>query len=228
MAETIVRSGDDAKRRLLELGLRLDYIDEAIRAGVEARRPRNDFEPKSASGLKDWIARVGALREHVVSGARWCYADPHNVPLVYAPDKSRALGVLLGDENTGNEMVREGPRSKYPRGRVSAQAAAAEDQLAFFGVGGEGRRGRLEVSDLVAMDVWLLVTRLVEVRGAPEGGDQILVNREVSLAGPIEPGEQITFWQERLVFSPQRFEAPMVLPEGPEDPDEIDVYVRAR
>lgn len=223
MPDTIVRVGAEAERRLRDLGLERDYIDRAVRAGVNARKPKNDFEPKSASGLKDWIARVGELRFCVVSKAGWRYADPHNVPLVYTADKTTSLGVLLGDRNTGNEYSEPGPRSKYPKGTVIAGATVirTEHPMLDLDVSQPSGYGHLDVADLEKMDVWFLVTHPVEVDG------RFVVTREVSLAQPIVPDSHINVWRERVVLPPMDF-GTVVLPEEPEGPDDIDVYVGAR
>lgn len=222
MSDTIVWTGTAAERRLQELGLDIAQVDEAIRAGVNARRSNNDFEPRSAPGLKDWIARVGELRRRVVAEANWRYADPRNVPLVYEAHKSRALGVLLGDQNTGDARSKTGPRSKYPKGAVIAEATAqgTGQPTLDLDLTQSSNRGHLDIEDLAAMDVWFLVTHPLDV------GDEFMVRREVSLADPISPDSHITSWKQRLVFPPLRF-APIVMPGGPEAPDEIDVYVRA-
>lgn len=72
------------------------------------------------------------------------------------------------------------------------------------------------------MDMWFLVTRVDEIEG------ELAVQREVSLAAPIEQDSPITSWRERLVLAPQRFREPVVFSEEPEPPDEIDVYVDVR
>ncbi|GGI68960.1 hypothetical protein GCM10011581_02480 [Saccharopolyspora subtropica] len=223
MTGNVVRTGSDAERRLQELGLELEYVDKAIRAGVEARASKNDFEPPSAPGLKDWIARVGKLRELVVSGADWYYADPYNVPLVYEPTKQIALGVLLGDRNTGRDKPKSGPRSKYPKGTMIAEATAdgGDEPTLELDLTQRSRRGHLDVATLAALDVWFLVTYPAEV------GDKFVVCREVSLAAPIEPDSYITSWRERLIFPPLEF-GPVVMPDHPEEPDDIDVFVQAR
>lgn len=224
MTETVVRTGVEAERRLVELGLKIEYVDDSVRAGADARSSKNDFEPQSAPGLKDWIARVGKLRERVVSDTEsWCYADPRNVPLVYEPETQIALGVLLGDRNTGSVKPESGPRSKYPKGTVIAEATAdaAEQPELELDLTQRSRRGYLDVSTLPAMNVWFLVTYPVEM------GDKFVVHREVSLAAPIEPDSYITSWRERLLFSPLTFD-PVVMPSDPEEPEEIDVFVHAR
>jgi hypothetical protein len=224
MAQTVVRTGTDAERRLQALGLKLEYIDDAVRAGADARASKNDFEPQSAPGLKDWIARVGKLRERVVSDtAGWYYADPRNVPLVYEPEEQIALGVLLGDRNTGSEKPESGPRSKYPKGTVIAEATAegSAELTLELDLTQRSRRGHLDVAALAAMEVWFLVTFPDKV------GDKFVVCREISLAKPIEPDSYITSWRERLIFPPLEFD-PVAMLTGPEKPEDIDVFVQAR
>lgn len=222
MRDAVVQGAPEAEHRLRELGLERDYIDRAVRAGANERKPRHSFEPKSAPGLKDWIARVGELRSCVVHEAGWRYADPRNVPLVYTADKTTSLGVLLGDRNTGDEDSNSGPRSKYPKGAViaSATANAAEQPQLDLDVTQSSGYGHLDDADLARMDVWFLVTYPVEM------GDRFIVKREVSLANPITPDSHINSWRERLLLPPMDFGA-VVLPDEPEGPDDIDVYVGA-
>lgn len=226
MSETIVRKDEDAERRLRELGLRSSYMDEAVRAGVKARYPDNEFEPRSAGGLKDWIARVGKLRFQVVENAGWVPADPQNVPLVVDQSNDIALGVLLGDNKTGISWTK-GPSSKYPKGKAVAQATAEEEETPTLDLDltQSGGRAYLTSDDLRRMDVWFLVTYALPAR---EGElEQFEVYQEVSLAAPITPGSYISGWKERLVLSKRSF--PLLdPPQETEEPKEIDVYVEAK
>ncbi|GAB3558413.1 hypothetical protein J2S53_003697 [Actinopolyspora lacussalsi] len=227
MSETIVRSGEDAQRRLRELGLRASYMDEAVHAGVEARRLRGEFEPRSAAGLRDWIARVGKLRSLIVAEMNWRFADPQNVPVVFDPDSKTALGVLLGDNRTGNQYGKDGPRSKYPKGKAVSEGTAVRggDSVLTFDVAQPNGRTQLTSDELGEMDLWFLVTYSLTV--PTDDGKRFEVHREVSFAEPIKTGSYITRWRERLLLPKQTFD-PVAQPYGPEKPKDIDVYVAAK
>ncbi|MGJ7908234.1 hypothetical protein ACOQFL_17360 [Actinopolyspora sp. H202] len=227
MSETIVRTGEDAEERLHELGLEREFIDEAIDAGVGARRPTDDFEPRSAAGLKDWIARVGKLRSRLVENTGWLFDDPLNVPLVFDHSRSVAVGVLLGDGNTGSSWKTEGPHSKYPKGKVISQATAKGEEVFALDLDltQPGGRGRLTPDELRGMDVWFLVTHALTARDGEQ--ERFEVHREISLAQPIEPETHITRWRERLVLPPRLF-SPVPQQQETEEPEDIEVYVRAK
>ncbi|WP_026454147.1 hypothetical protein [Saccharomonospora iraqiensis] len=205
MAETVVQTGAGAQRRLRGLGLELDFFDRAIRAGIAAMS-NNDFEPQNAPGLKDWIARVGTLREHLVRDAGWNYANPFHMPLVYDPARKNALGVLQGDAHTGLGKPESGPRSRYPKGpAIAVVTAAADDGVSPLDLDltQSTGRGHLDPRDLRSMDVWFLVTYTDTVSDA-----LFVVHRELSLAHPTNPDDHVNSWRERLLFAPMTCRPP--------------------
>jgi hypothetical protein len=218
MAAVALYEGDDAERRLGSLGIRLDWLDRAVRAGVEASTTATPDEPAVSTGLKDWMARVGTLRQLLRTEAGWVRLDQLNVPLVHNPEKTIALGVMLGNENTG--YAHGGPpASKSAKGPAFAKITAGNTipLLTRAEVAGPGQ---LEDAELAGLQVWFLLTYAVALDG------NLHVFREVSLPAPTTDGEKITSWLTRIVLPPMNF-GPVPLPADTAlaDFDDLDVLV---
>jgi hypothetical protein len=218
MAAVALYQEDEALRRLQLLGIRLEWLDQAIRAGVEAATTAAPDEPSVSSGLKDWMARVGMLRQLLRVEAGWVRFDRQGVPLVHNPEKTLALGVMLGNENTGYAHGGH-PASKTAKGPAFANITAANaiPLLTRAEVAGPGH---LEDAELAGLQVWFLLTYAVHLDG------NLHVYREVSLPAPTHEGDKITSWLSRIVLPPMNF-GPVALPiySTPDDRSGLDVLV---
>lgn len=209
-------SEDDVSVRLAALGLKIEYPQEAIRAGEEARRTWNPTEPPNAGGLKDWIARVGSLREQLVQYEGWRTYNHQQMALAVNGDKTIALGVLQGDSATGRHYGPK-PKSKYPKGRVF-EDLTARNQLALFSLGEAGALDQLEDEELARLQTWVLLTYRTKAN------DRIEVYSEISLPKRIGPGGLVDDWIDRIILPRLDFEGVIELGSDSGD-DDFDVPV---
>jgi hypothetical protein len=202
--------------RLAALGLKLVYPQEAIRAGEQARRTWNPAEPPNAGGLKDWIARVGSLREQLMQHEGWRAYNHQQMALAVSPDKTIALGVLQGDAATGTAYGPK-PKSKYPKGRVF-EDLAARNQLALFSKGEAGALDQLEDEELARMQTWVLLTYRTKAN------DRVEVYSEISLPKSIGPKGIVDEWIDRIILPKIDFE-PVVELDDDSGTDDFDFPV---
>ena len=199
--------GPDA--RLAELDLKVEHLDEAIWAGLNARAAAPALGPTNGAGLLDWIHRVGRLRE-VLVGQGWERYDKYNAGLVRHPSKPIVLGALQGNRHTGDPGAKL--RSDYTKGpAITAMTRDNDhDQFSLFD---DGER-------LGGLKLWFLVT-FPTVRDG-----RFVVLREVSQPEPTPQGQVIDHWSHRITLPPYDFGP--VADITPDGPAEIDFTVSLR
>ncbi|SNR46944.1 hypothetical protein SAMN06265360_106260 [Haloechinothrix alba] len=207
---------DTVDALLAELGISREPLSKAIRAGVTERRRATSFEPTTSPGLRDWIGRVGALRDDL-HATGWQPIDPANAPMARRPDGKVLLGVMQGDEGTGN--LHSPLSSTYPKGVTIAKLTISNNSVNQPLPGLDELLGTAEVD---AMKVWFLVTRFKNGEANGSG----TVHAELSQPAPTSSGTNITEWAKRCCFSPFEFE-PAIEPE-PTEPLGVDVPVNWR
>jgi hypothetical protein len=218
MGAATLYEGDDAPRMLASLGIRLEWLDDAIRSGVEAATSTTADEPPVAAGFKNWMARVGTLRQRLRMEAGWVRFDQLNIPLVHNPDKTIALGVMLGNEIAGFSYGGQAA-SKHAKGPAYAKITAANHTIPLLTRAETAGPGQLEDEELAGLNVWFLLTNSVPLNG------DLHVYREVSLPAPTTEGSKITTWLARILLPPMNL-GPVLLPGGvPDDLDGPDVLV---
>ncbi|MDU0292252.1 hypothetical protein [Saccharothrix longispora] len=196
----------DHHARLAGLGLRVDHLDEAIWAGVDARLSAPPLGPTNGAGLLDWVHRVGRLREVLVAEG-WTKVDKWNAGLVQHPSKPVVLGTLQGNRGTGNPLAPL--RSDYAKGPAIAAMMRGNDhdQLSLF-----------DSFHAHEWKLWFLVTYVVQE------DERTTVLREVSQPEPTPQGQVVDRWAHRITLPPLEF--------GPLPPmrtaHEVDVPVRVR
>lgn len=198
------------------LGLRREYLWDAARAGVARRHTTSRFEPTTAGGLNDWIARTGRFRE-LMHGLNWELVDPVNSPFVRSSDRTVMVGVMRGNEATGDPsgaLV-----SHYPKGTVTAKLTLRNEELEpGFPEFDNLRGGKPEIE---AAKVWFFVTRYE--RDTTAQVDRVYA--EVSQPEPTEVDKKVSRWARRLCLDP--FEFPIIGPdEEPGEPTEFEVTLR--
>jgi hypothetical protein len=197
--------------RLAELGLRVDYLDQAIWAGVNARSSAPPLGPTNGPGLLDWIHRVGKLREVLVAQG-WSRLDRWNAGLVQHPTKPIVLGALQGNRHTGVEGAPL--RSDYTKGpAITAMMRDNDhDQLGLFDD---------DFADHEGLKLWFLVTYVTV-----QDGHQVVL-REVSQPEPTPTGQVIDRWAHRITLPPLDF-GPITERDTPDGPPDIDFTVALR
>ncbi|MEU1261470.1 hypothetical protein ABZ473_05175 [Streptomyces cellulosae] len=199
---------DGYESQLATLGLAWKYLEPGLRMSEQARRAgKTKDDAKNAPGSQDYFTRVRELRYSLRTELGWEPYDPSQAPLIVNPDKTVAIGVLLGDARTGLPGHPH-PRSKRPAGVTKEQAIARnqELQLSFtfeepeFSQPSEGQSA---ADEYARMETWYLLTYRYEARRT----GVVTVRSELSLPNRVGPGGKIDSYQRRILLPPIEFES---------------------
>lgn len=199
MALLVPQPNDDCETQLAELGVTLPQLQDALRAGEEARRLTTANDPRNAAGTMDYFRRIRVLRDRMINDAEWARLDLNQLPLVANPDRTVAIGVLLGDYRTGWAGSYQ-PRSRRPVGEGKIRLVARNSQqMTMFPEMANPQEVDLDSEDLSSLATWFLITyrRLF--------ADHVTISSELSL--PSETGETnyITKYAHRIPLPELRF-----------------------
>ncbi|MEU3754977.1 hypothetical protein AB0H17_19740 [Streptomyces olivoreticuli] len=187
---TPVPEPGDVHARLAELGTKVDYLQPALYAGEAARRTATPNHPANTAGTRAYQEHVRAIREEHIRNARWKRLLHDHLELVYNPEKSLAIGVMIGDAATGNARLH--PKNLRKRGAATARAAASNDmQLALFSPRADSDEVRLAPVEASDLKTWFLVSYRVRV------GDVVRIHSELSLPRKFKRGF-VAKWDQRI------------------------------
>jgi hypothetical protein len=183
------------------------------------------FKPKTAPGLKGWIAGTGYYREHLTLEG-WSYLDPRNVPLSINKATGISVSATSGSWSTGLDLGDVHPTTKNPKGAATVQKvlqnAAQLDLWTVLGSKATKSVKREQAPNKDRALTWLILV-LVDAKTET-------VRAEVSLPARITGGK-VTHWVERILVD--------VTPPGSDEPkrhdsandsddSDVDVPVRRR
>jgi hypothetical protein len=187
---TIVAVDGTAEQRLHALGLKTDQITRALlRADAEAKHTTG-LEPPTAEGTIRYFKTVRFLREELVP-LGWGINDYKNFCRTVDPNHEFSIVTSSGDEVTGVEIPGRVPRTRYPKGELTATAVRqnAEQGLLDFGEEFAERTAEPTVEPAELENVWFLLQRVT-----PD-----FIYAELSLPVRIADGI-ITDWEERILL----------------------------
>jgi hypothetical protein len=216
VVQLVPAQDDDSEKQLAELGIRPDQLQDALRAGEEARRLTTANDPRNAAGTVDYFRRIRVLRERKIAEDGWARLDLNMLPLVVNPSRTIAIGVLLGDYRTGWRGPYH-PRSRRPVGEGKIRLVARNyQQMTLFPEMHDPQEVDLDSEDLAQLQTWFLISyrRLY--------GDHVTICSELS--EPTETGETryITRYARRIILPELRFDG--VIPYTDEDNGEEGDY----
>ena len=214
MAAVVYQHSFDARRRLAELGISVEALIKAIKAGHLARISCTDNDPPFIPGTEAWRFVVRTLREELLK-LGWRKADPSNFSLVINDKRKINIGVESGDELT--RIFPGNPTTKSLKGllteAVILRNSVRED---LFPETLDERLRR--AATILEHPTWVLLIYITDEEYRAE------------LSYPDAMGEaQITSWKERI-FIPDDLDdggAARVSPEDDIDPD-FDIPVRRK
>lgn len=177
--------------RLEALGISRQILYDAIMAGEAARATCTSNDPPILPGLLAWGRTVRALGE-LLAPLGWKRRDEGNYSTIEDGRLGIAIAVATGDEATGD--VRLLPRTKYPKGPITARVVERNNQQLRLFEDLEERSPADESTDVQAALTWILLIARV--------GDE--VRFELSLPAEIGDDERIEAWTERLILDPFR------------------------
>jgi hypothetical protein len=201
VAEPLLSSPADAESQLAAFGLKLEYFYDALRAGEQARRLVSKNDPRNASGTEDYFKRVRVLRERLIELVHWARGELDGLPLVVSPDRTMAIGVLLGDHQTG-WVGPYHPRSMRPVGEAKVGLVAQNGQQeVLFRRPLVADEVDLEAEDLFRLKTWFFVTYR-----RPHKDGVVVVSSELSLPLRVSKTGYVDLWSRRIPFPDLTFE----------------------
>ncbi|WP_137122979.1 hypothetical protein [Segeticoccus rhizosphaerae] len=221
---TIVAVDGTAEHRLHALGLTTDQITRTLlRADAEAKHTTG-LEPPTAEGTTRYFKTVGFLREELVP-LGWGINDYKNFCRTVDPNHEFSIVTSSGDEVTGVDIPGRAPRTKYPKGELTALAVRQNAEQGTFDLGKQfaERTAGATVEPAELENVWVLLQRVT-----PD-----FIHAELSLPVCIEDGI-ITDWEERILLprtsrhDPEPTGTPMIEEPPASDGDAYSVDVAMR
>jgi hypothetical protein len=217
----LIHEYGDAVARLEQLGLTVEDLVHALKAGDAEARAWTEAAPPIMSGMARWGRTNEALRIRLMrkSGA-WIYKNPRNLPLTINEPLSMAMVATTGDAGTGDQ--RYGPSTKYAKGVTVVEAVEQNEQLALFSsVDPEvvGKALGAVAGAASGLKTWIYLYHVT-----PEG-----IFSELSLPETISDDGYIDTWRERIIVPMYRFddtEPATAIP--PDDGGDVTVTVERR
>ncbi|UJB44482.1 hypothetical protein [Streptomyces sp. A1-5] len=208
---------DDHGAQLATLGTKLEYLHPALRAGEIARCSATPNHPANTAGTRAYQEHVRIIREMHIQHEGWKRLLHDHLEVVCNPEKTIAIGVMIGDAATGERTNL--PRNLRKRGAATARAAAANDQLELFPRPVRRDEIVLSVEEIDQLQVWFLVSYRAEV------GEKVHIHNELSLPGEVSNG-YVTRWKRRIPLPALEMDG--VEPSYEDGPGEIDIHVDFR
>jgi hypothetical protein len=205
----------NCQSQLAALGIQLDQLHDALRAGEQARRLTTPNDPPNAAGTEDYFRRVRVLRDRMIADVGWCRSNLNQLPLVVNPARTIAVGVLLGDHQTG-WVGPYHPRSKRPVGGGKIKLVVQNDQLALFPRLIDPEEVDLAAEDLTKLETWFLISYRRSRR------NYVRISAELSLPSETSEDNYVIRYRRRIPLPDLRFEG--VIPYVDGDDDGSDGY----
>lgn len=209
----VVTETGGAAARLFELSrdLQPELFSEVMEVGLRARHEATPSHAVTAAGSYQWHANVPALREPL-QYLGWTRKDPKNCPIIISPDRSVAIAVMTGDEDTGNPDGIPSNRSKkgkFLEEQIKLNNAFNRQYTLFKEDKGSGRH---------ATELWVLLYHHDAIRKE--------VRYELSLPSDFRK-KNIIGWTERILLG-HITEAPSILVKDIETSPPIEVFVEPK
>src|SRR5260370_16089255 len=184
MSVVVHKHPHDARRRLAELGVSVEALINALRAGHVARLSCTDNDLPFIAGTEAWRFVVRTLRDELLSKG-WRKADPANYSLVISDIRKINIGVASGDAFTRDSRVT--PTTKSPKGlyteAVTIRNRYEEPDLFPATLPEPLRRAAI----ILEYQTWILLVYITD--------DEF--RAELSLPNEIKD-DQIVSWYERI------------------------------
>lgn len=178
----------DGSVTLDALGLSVELLHAAARAGLTARASRTGLAPRNAPGTDLYSFTVEELRVLLVP-AGWEPQFVAGQERTVSPDGRVAIIVSTGDGPVG-EMSDVQPRTAHPKGPLMRNAVAAN--LGFVQVELALGIAHPQPAEGAAIPVWVL---LVKVEGDA-------LHLELSLPDRVGDDDRVVSWSERILLPP--------------------------
>lgn len=211
---TSILTDAEAAQDLLAINVAKVELTDALTAGYNRAATCTDLHPRSQAGTDAWGDTLAALRG-TLRLRKWKTSREGNFETVIDPTGRYVIAVAPGNNATGRDDAV--PRSKYPRGRCTADAV---DQNAQTNILDALRSSHDDqVAPIQARQTWILLHFHDRTSG--------LIRAEFSLPDSMS-GSYITSWARRILLDPIPYDGQIdvTLPVEPEE--EIEVSVRRK
>lgn len=189
-----------------------ELFAEIMEVGLRARHEATPSHAVTAAGTYQWHAIVPELRQRL-QYLGWSIKNPKNCPIIISPDRSVAIAVMTGDEDTGNPDPNLIPSNRSKKGSFLEEQVrnnAFNKQFSLFKEDrGSGRH---------ATELWVLLYHHDPIRKE--------VRYELSLPSDFQK-KNIVAWSERIVLG-KITEVPETMLEVIEPPPAINVFVEPK
>ena len=201
----------DVKGRLKALGLTVDILLDAVRAGFTGRSTCSELDPLMYPGQTMWAHTVRRLRQGTAP-IGWKPDNASNYCVALSPE-GIAIAVATGDVNTGRPDAI--PSTSSPKGPCTLEAVALNQLPLDLRLPGEATPS--QPAEFTQRQTWLLLIHL----------DHSEVRAELSLPSSLDEQDRVTGWQERIILPSVDFD-PNQIQLHPDDSGDIDIDVRRR
>lgn len=209
----LVYEGEEAARRLTQLGIVHDRLDDALDAGDVSARQADQFSSVTAAGTLRWHETVRMLRQGLAADG-WTLNDVRNSPRVISPTGNVAVVPVSGTADTGR--ADGSPRTARPRGPASSRAVQINGQLEFD-LAALLADMAAETAD--AVETWFLLYYRAQ-------GDEL--RAELSLPVRISDKGVVDVWRERIILPGRTFGSELVVPRDAGGGDDVEFDIAAR
>lgn len=216
----LIHEDHDAESRLAALGLTVEDLVSALKAGDAEARAWTEAAPPNMSGMARWGRTNEALRIGLAKKSKaWTYRNPRNLPLTINEPVGVAIVATSGDGGTGDPKW--SPCTRYAKGVAVTKAVEQNEQLALFSdVDVEvGKALGAVAATSNSLRTWVYLYRVT-----PEG-----IFSELSLPETITDDGFIDKWRERIIVPVHPFEDIVRASESrPDDRGDVTVTVERR
>jgi hypothetical protein len=174
---------DAALRALGGGGLDREVLSGALMFGEAERRTCTENDPGILTGILGWGRPIRYLRERL-RPRKWRREEPNSLPLVVSPDRSTAITVAAGDEQTGNPRT-SFACTKWDKGKMLRDWVDPSKQMEMFGDAPEDEPEERP-------ELWILLVRRTPTE----------VLAELSRPTSVTPDGRLRFGDARIFLKP--------------------------
>jgi hypothetical protein len=216
----LVKEPSLVQQRLEQLGLDVETLHAALKAGLAERNACTENDPPGFGGMTAWAKTVRGLRELLIR-REWKRTNRRRLAAVLNPEGTVAVGVSTGDERTGIDGPE--PQTAYPKGPAwQAAVDANADQLAFTTPGMwpeiEPEREVVDDNDLNRA-TWVLLFYIA----ARETRCELSMPKEIGA-----DSKKLDSWVERILLPSIPHDPEPAIEENAPAAEPIDVPVKRR
>lgn len=206
----IYSTPSDAHRRLMEIGVPIEPVIHAVRAGYDGRGLCTPNDPPFIPGTEAWRYVVRTLRDGLLP-LGWRKADPGNYSIVSSDE--RTINIVVASADKFVQSLGTNPRTRSLKG-LYTEAAIARNSVTYDLFPETIPENIRVAAASLEYPTWILMIYITDEE----------FRAELSFPAEIEE-KMIVSWKERI-FIPN--DETIVIEENVEDDSDFDIPVRRR